>query len=109
MSSIFNSFTAFDIQTKLYPHQKKALTFLLEREGEVSGPARDPDSKELQPLTSRWDDKTSSLWTVRKDPSGRIISWMHAVTTREVFSEPNECKAALLADDVSLQVIAFYM
>ncbi|KAF8519105.1 SNF2 family N-terminal domain-containing protein [Hysterangium stoloniferum] len=93
-----------DIQTKLYPHQKKALTFLLEREGEISGPARDPDSKDLQPLTARWEGKysSSSLWTVRKDPSGRIVSWMHAVTNREVYSEPKECKAALLADDMGL-------
>lgn len=95
--------TAFDIQTKLYPHQKKALTFLLEREGEISGPKRDRTAKEPQPLPSRWGDgssSSSSLWQVRKDPAGRIMSWMHAVTNREVYSEPLECKAALLADDV---------
>lgn len=93
---------AFDIQTKLYPHQKKALTFLLEREGEISGPKRDPDTKEPQPLPSRWSDgsPSSSLWQARKDPGGRIMSWMHAVTNREVYSEPRECRAALLADDV---------
>ncbi|KAF8578440.1 hypothetical protein K439DRAFT_1528852 [Ramaria rubella] len=94
----------YDIQTTLYPHQKKALTFLLEREGEVSGPARDPGATAPQPLPSRWGEggSSSSLWQVRKDPSGRIMSWMHAVTNREIYSEPRECRAALLADDMGL-------
>ncbi|GJJ09857.1 hypothetical protein Clacol_004081 [Clathrus columnatus] len=93
---------AWDINTTLYPHQKKALTFLLDRENEISGAARDPQSTKPQPIANRWQDGASSLWTARKDPSGRIISWMHAVTNREVFAEPKECKAALLADDMGL-------
>jgi SWI/SNF-related matrix-associated actin-dependent regulator of chromatin subfamily A3 len=101
---------AFEIQTKLYPHQKKALTFLLDREGEISGPKRDPAAKEPQPIVSRWSDgnSSSSLWQVRKDPSGRIMSWMHAVTNREVYSEPRECKATLLADDVRAFCEGYY-
>lgn len=70
--------------TKLYPHQKKALTFLLEREREVPGP----------------DGQYSSLWQRRQVPGSKHISWYHSVTQKEVFQEPKEAKGAILADDV---------
>jgi len=96
-------FEAFDINTTLYPHQKKAVTFLLEREGEVSGPARDPNSDKPQPLPSLWENGTSSsasLWQVRPGINRKTV-WVHAVTDKQVEVEPKVCKAALLADDVS--------
>ena len=74
-----------NIATNLYPHQKKALTFLLEREKEVEAPG----------------GKSSSLWQPRKDPSGRVRAWYNVVTTKEVRQQPLECKGAILADDVS--------
>ncbi|KAG9000526.1 hypothetical protein FRB94_005376 [Tulasnella sp. JGI-2019a] len=74
------------IGTNLYPHQKKALTFLLEREKERSAPV----------------GKSSSLWQPRPDPHGRIRAWYNVVTTKEVRVQPVECKGAILADDMGL-------
>jgi len=77
-------YPAPEVATKLYPHQKKALTFLLERERERCGA----------------DGKFSSLWQLRTSPSSRRSSWFHIVTQKEVFEEPREAKGAILADDV---------
>ncbi|KIJ45051.1 hypothetical protein M422DRAFT_29907 [Sphaerobolus stellatus SS14] len=98
------TYAPYDINSTLYPHQMKALTFLLEREGEISGPQRDPTAKEPQPLSERWSGTSSSsaLWQIRRDEQGNILSWTHAVTNKEVTDEPRECKAALLADDMGL-------
>ncbi|KAG8866814.1 hypothetical protein FRB97_003736, partial [Tulasnella sp. 331] len=74
------------IGTNLYPHQKKALTFLLEREKERSAPV----------------GKSSSLWQPRPDPHGRVRAWYNVVTTKEVRTQPVECKGAILADDMGL-------
>ncbi|KAJ6519651.1 SNF2 family N-terminal domain-containing protein [Mycena sanguinolenta] len=73
-----------DVATKLYPHQKKALTFLLEREREKPGA----------------DGTFSSLW--QKRTSNHRPSWFHTITTKEVFQEPQETKCAILADDMGL-------
>ncbi|OCB87871.1 hypothetical protein A7U60_g5006 [Sanghuangporus baumii] len=75
-----------NIATTLYPHQKKALTFLLEREREIQGP----------------DGKSSSLWQLQTSPHYSSKSWVNLVTRKEVFTEPTECKGALLADDMGL-------
>ncbi|KAF8634441.1 hypothetical protein AX15_000890 [Amanita polypyramis BW_CC] len=75
-----------DIATKLYPHQKKALTFLLEREREITGP----------------DGACSSLWQPGTNPWSHQKSWFHVVTQKEVFEEPIEAKGAILADDMGL-------
>lgn len=75
---------ASDVATKLYPHQKKALTFLIERERERPGS----------------DGKYSSLWQPRTNPLSRQPSWFHIVTQKEVNQEPQEAKGAILADDV---------
>ena len=77
-----SSVTAPDLGTDLYPHQKKALTFMLEREGE-------------RPMSSN-----SSLWQERYNPISGERSWFHVVTQREVFEEPRPTKGAILADDV---------
>ncbi|KAL0580823.1 hypothetical protein V5O48_001199 [Marasmius crinis-equi] len=75
-----------EICTKLYPHQKKALTFLLERERE----------KETG------DGTFPSLWTRQDNPLARQTSWVHLVTGKEVFEEPQDSKGAILADDMGL-------
>ena len=75
---------ADEVGTNLYGHQKKALTFLLERERETLG----------------HDGKSSSLWQKRLNPLTGQISWFHLVTQREAESEPKESKGAILADDV---------
>ncbi|CCL98504.1 uncharacterized protein FIBRA_00503 [Fibroporia radiculosa] len=75
-----------EVATKLYPHQKKALTFLLEREREHVGPL----------------GKHTSLWQERYNPLSGQISWYHVVTQRETKEEPQEAKSAILADDMGL-------
>ncbi|KAF8213230.1 SNF2 family N-terminal domain-containing protein [Mycena galopus ATCC 62051] len=75
-----------DVATKLYPHQKKALTFLLEREREKPGT----------------DGKFSSLWQHRINNMSHRPCWFHTITTKEVFQEPKETKGAILADDMGL-------
>jgi SWI/SNF-related matrix-associated actin-dependent regulator of chromatin subfamily A3 len=78
------SIKASDVATTLYPHQKKALTFLLERERENSSS----------------DGKFSSLWQNRVNPITGARIWYHIVTQKEVSEEPPDCKGAILADDV---------
>jgi len=78
---------AADVATQLYPHQKKALTFLLEREREKVGS----------------DGNYSSLWQKRQHPLSRQISWFHIVTQKEIFEEPREAKGSILADDVCVK------
>ncbi|KAJ7092552.1 SNF2 family N-terminal domain-containing protein [Mycena epipterygia] len=75
-----------DVATKLYPHQKKALTFLLEREREKPGS----------------DGKFSSLWQMRTNNISHRPCWVHTITTKEIFQEPKETKGAILADDMGL-------
>ncbi|KAF8913027.1 SNF2 family N-terminal domain-containing protein [Gymnopilus junonius] len=71
-----------EIATKLYPHQKKALTFLLERERE--------------------NPSHSSLWEERYSPLRGLPAWFHIVTQKEVFEPPKEAKGSILADDMGL-------
>ncbi|KAJ1301553.1 hypothetical protein OPQ81_008801 [Rhizoctonia solani] len=74
-----------NVATQLYPHQKEALTFLLEREKELKAPK----------------SRAASLWTTRKDSKGRT-TWYNIVTQKETRREPTECKGAILADDMGL-------
>ena len=80
----FTGKLAPEVATKLYPHQKKALTFLLERERELPAVCSKP--------SSLWQEKINYL-TGQK-------SWLHLVTQREVYQQPTEAKSAILADDV---------
>ncbi|KAI0048333.1 hypothetical protein FA95DRAFT_1517532 [Auriscalpium vulgare] len=75
-----------EVGTKLYPHQKRALTFLLEREREICAK----------------DGGRSSLWQSRSNPISGQTTWSHLVTQKDVFEEPDESKGAILADDMGL-------
>ncbi|KAH8099375.1 SNF2 family N-terminal domain-containing protein [Cristinia sonorae] len=75
-----------EVATTLYPHQKKAVTFLLERERELCGR----------------DGSYSSLWQERTNPLSGQRMWTHIVTQREVYEPPDEAKGAILADDMGL-------
>ncbi|KAM6498452.1 SNF2 family N-terminal domain containing protein [Amanita muscaria] len=75
-----------DVATTLYPHQKKGLTFLLEREREITGT----------------DGSSSSLWQPRSNPWSHQQSWLHIITQKEISDEPIEAKGAILADDMGL-------
>ncbi|PPQ67109.1 hypothetical protein CVT25_005710 [Psilocybe cyanescens] len=74
-----------EVATRLYPHQKKALTFLLEREREITGP-----------------NGPSSLWQKKYNPVSHRTTWFHLVTQKEVNECPQETKGAILADDMGL-------
>lgn len=80
-ADVFKS--GFEIATRLYPHQKKALTFLLDRERE-------------RPAS----DSFSSLWQTRNSHFTGKMSWFNVVTQKEVSEAPKEAKGAILADDV---------
>ena len=73
-----------EVATQLYPHQKKAITFLLERERENISAG----------------SGVSSLWQHRYNPLSRQTTWFHVVTHNEVCEPPEESKGAILADDV---------
>jgi SWI/SNF-related matrix-associated actin-dependent regulator of chromatin subfamily A3 len=75
-----------EVKTQLYPHQKKAVTFLLERERE----------------RMRQGGVPSSLWQAKPDPFSQRMTWQHMVTSKEVHAEPAESKGAILADDMGL-------
>lgn len=73
-----------EVATTLYPHQKKALTFLLERECELTG------------------STNGSLWQDRLNPLSHERSWFHLITQKEVFDPPSPTKGGILADDMGL-------
>lgn len=92
------------VHTKLYPHQKQALAFLLDRER-----LRTIDAVLNKKLPKKTDgndaeDELISLWRPKKDLYGRFIGWQHAVTEVEIGSDrpPPQCRGAILADDMGL-------
>lgn len=78
---------AADIATQLYPHQKRALTFLLEREREIT----------------LLNGGSSTLWQAKRDTQGRVVFY-NIVTQRETAILPKDTKCALFADDVRIIV-----
>ncbi|KAF8499268.1 P-loop containing nucleoside triphosphate hydrolase protein [Russula emetica] len=74
-----------EIGTLLYPHQKKALTFLLEREQEIDR-----------------GDHRPTLWQCIPNPITGQKSWCHLVTQKELSEVPHESRGAILADDMGL-------
>jgi hypothetical protein len=81
--TFFVRLIGFEIATKLYPHQKKALTFLLDREKEQEAPGG-----------------FSSLWQKRCHQLTGRTTWLNVITQKEVYEAPKEPKGAILADDV---------
>ncbi|TIC07520.1 hypothetical protein E3Q16_00450 [Wallemia mellicola] len=73
-----------EVKTTLYPHQKAALTFLLETERE---PRRKTD------LSDKF-----SFWKQTKDKK----KYQHIITHNYLNKEPPGCRGAILADDMGL-------
>lgn len=92
------------LNTKLYPHQKQALAFLLDRERlrTVEGVLARKNAKDEK--SDSVEDELISLWRPRKDLYGRFIGWQHVVTEVEIGSDrpPPQCRGAILADDMGL-------
>lgn len=68
-------FTAPIVSTKLYPHQKQALSFLLDREKAVDIP--DKDKKGEKPTMV-------SLWQRVSDPYGNCVAWRNVVSDLQI-------------------------
>lgn len=113
------------IRTTLFPHQRKALTFLLQREQDWSSlkqarkymlkrnkRAKDKDAADLDAdaqhdaddLKAKAKDVSRSLWSQEKDDLGRKL-WVNRITGEKTMKgkadKPQEGKGAILADDVS--------
>ncbi|KAK8847498.1 hypothetical protein IAR55_005356 [Kwoniella newhampshirensis] len=115
------------IKTELFPHQRKALTFLLEREQDPaslkqakknakkvlkkskrspSDEAASADGESVKEKEKEKDDNGRSLWEKIRDENGKVRSWKNRVTGEETRAKkgekPDESKGAILADDMGL-------
>ncbi|GAA6017033.1 hypothetical protein JCM11491_006136 [Sporobolomyces phaffii] len=83
------------VSTKLYPHQKQALSFLLDREKEIEVPKQD-----------RKGDKPTmvSLWQRVNDTYGKCVAWQNVVSDLQITGDrpPPQARGAILADDMGL-------
>ncbi|KAK4055462.1 hypothetical protein OIV83_000008 [Microbotryomycetes sp. JL201] len=84
------------VRTKLYPHQKQALSFLLDREKLQEIPEKDPKDGR--------NPTRVSLWERQQDPFGRVKGWKNLVSDLEIAGEapPPQARGAILADDMGL-------
>ncbi|GAA5920321.1 hypothetical protein JCM1841_004530 [Sporobolomyces salmonicolor] len=83
------------VATRLYPHQKQALSFLLDREKLVEITDRDPRGGPPAMV---------SLWERRSDPYGKVVGWSNVVTDLTISGAkpPPQARGAILADDMGL-------
>ncbi|GAA5986834.1 hypothetical protein JCM10908_000916 [Rhodotorula pacifica] len=83
------------VSTTLYPHQKQALAFLLDRETLVKIPEKDVQGQPPAMV---------SLWQRKSDPYGKVKGWTNLVTDLEIPGErpPPQARGAILADDMGL-------
>lgn len=102
------------VTTKLYPHQKQALAFLLEREklrsvedvlkSTATNASRHANGSSNGKTLTDEDDEMISLWRPRRDMYGRHVGWHNVVTEVEIAADkpPPQCRGAILADDMGL-------
>lgn len=95
------------IITPLYPHQKQALSFMLDRETlklipEDHKSARSPIEKKA--LEKEDEENLVTLWKKTRDSYGRHVGWMNVVTGIQQIGRqtPTQCRGAILADDMGL-------
>ncbi|GAA5833114.1 hypothetical protein JCM3766R1_001399 [Sporobolomyces carnicolor] len=83
------------VSTKLYPHQKQALSFLLDREKEIEIPAKVPPGEKPTMV---------SLWQRVNDSYGKCMGWQNVVTDLQISGDrpPPQARGAILADDMGL-------
>ncbi|BGO90936.1 hypothetical protein NBRC10512_002311 [Rhodotorula toruloides] len=83
------------VSTPLYPHQKQALSFLLDREKLIDVPPQDRPGQEPTVV---------SLWKRISDPYGRPTGWQNLVTDLHIAGArpPPQARGAILADDMGL-------
>ncbi|GAA5829809.1 hypothetical protein JCM11251_007888 [Rhodosporidiobolus azoricus] len=83
------------VSTPLYPHQKQALSFLLDREAVVQIPPNLPRG-EPEPIVSLWQRERNSY--------GKVVGWTCLVADVKIKGErpPPQARGAILADDMGL-------
>lgn len=83
------------VSTTLYPHQKQALAFLLDRESLVKIPEKDVKGQPPAMV---------SLWQRKSDAYGQVRGWTNLVTDLEIpgARPPPQARGAILADDMGL-------
>ncbi|WVW78313.1 hypothetical protein I302_100267 [Kwoniella bestiolae CBS 10118] len=118
------------IKTNLFPHQRRALTFFLQREqdssclkqakknakkvlkksksessGEVT-PTEDAEKNKEKEKEKEKSDDPRSLWEGIRDDKGKVRSWRNKITNDEIRARkgerPDDSKGAILADDMGL-------
>ena len=124
---MLTGWTGLLIKTELFPHQRRALTFLLQREQDWSSlktARKTADKKmkrgkgdveasidgdaEVDPEVQKGKakDRSRSLWEGKQDAKGRTRIWKNKVTGQEIKTKkgekPSDGKGAILADDVSI-------
>ena len=95
------------VTTKLYPHQKQALAFLIDRERLRSIPdvkAKRSQQSASDSMTKEEEEEMISLWRPARDVYGRFVGWHNVITEVEIGSDkpPPQCRGAILADDMGL-------
>lgn len=75
------------IKTELYPHQKQALYFMVDKEQDHSG--------------AEYDDRKDSLWKPHYRDNGRK-SYIHVITGEEKTEKPRPNLGGILADEMGL-------
>ncbi|PWN45645.1 hypothetical protein IE81DRAFT_285398 [Ceraceosorus guamensis] len=89
------------VTTDLFPHQKQALAFLLDREKERSFDVLERNGK--SDGATNQEEEPISLWRPKRRPgSGKIVSYTNVVTNGETSRPPEICRGAILADDMGL-------
>ncbi|WFD33700.1 1-phosphatidylinositol 4-kinase [Malassezia cuniculi] len=82
------------ITTRMYPHQKQAITFLLDREKQRS-------FDELL-VEGEGRAKSVSLWQAGEVRGSVIVQYRNIVTQTTTKKVPRICRGAILADDMGL-------
>lgn len=75
------------IKTELYPHQKQALYFMVDKEQDHTG--------------AEHDDRKDSLWKPRYRENGRK-AYVHVITGEELQYKPSSSRGGILADEMGL-------
>ncbi|KAL6704240.1 hypothetical protein ACN47E_008408 [Coniothyrium glycines] len=75
------------IQTELYPHQKQALFFMVDKEQDHTAPEH--------------DDRKDSLWKPHYRDNGRK-SYIHIITGEQLPNKPPTSRGGILADEMGL-------
>lgn len=90
-----------EVVTPLYPHQRQALAFMLDRES-----LKEVDDNGIKGASGEVDKEENlvSLWKQKKDTYGRLVGWVNVVTEVEKTGKqpPPQCRSSILADDMGL-------